>query len=300
MIKDVLDYLEPNLRHEIENYLNQNKKHEIEEIRVRTNKNLNLKTGQTLITLNHIVTKDELLETFENICEKSIYSYTKQISEGFITVKGGNRVGITGSCVIENEKVTNINYISSLNFRIAREIKECSTPILRYVINIKENSIFNTLIVSSPGAGKTTILRDLIRKLSSGILDIGFKAKTCGLVDERNEISAMYKGIPQNDIGLFTDVITNVPKDIGINMLIRSMAPEIIMCDEIGSLTDILAIKKAFCSGVKGIFTAHASSIYEVMQNENLKNLVDEKLIKRIIVLSTEEKGKIKEVKEID
>ncbi len=108
----------------------------------------------------------------------------------------------------------------------------------------------------------------------------------------------MYKGIPQNDIGLFTDVITNIPKELGIEMLIRSMSPQIIMCDEIGGDKDILAIKKAFCSGVKGIFTAHSSSIEEVLQNEKLKNLVDEKLIKRIIVLDTKEKGKIKEVKE--
>ncbi len=154
MIKDILGYLEPKLKFELEEYIREHKEREIEEIRVRVDKNLSLKIGQDLITLNHRVTKNELLETFENICEKSVYSYTKQISEGFITIKGGNRVGITGSCVIEDEKVTNINYISSLNFRVAREIIECSTPLLRYVINVEQNSIFNTLIVSSPGARK--------------------------------------------------------------------------------------------------------------------------------------------------
>lgn len=126
--------------------------------------------------------------------------------------------------------------------------------------------------------------------------EIGFKAKNCGIVDERNEIAAMYKGIPQNDVGKFSDVIDNVPKPIGINMLIRSMAPQIIVCDEIGSKEDIEAIEKMVCNGVKGIFTAHAASIQEVLQNNNLKRLIDLKLIRKIIVLDSKEKGKTKEI----
>ena len=104
--------------------------------------------------INYKISKKEIDETFENICEKSIYSYTKQISEGFITIKGGNRVGITGSCVIENNRVKNINNVSSLNFRIARQIKDVSTPILKDVIDIENDTIFNTMIVSPPGARK--------------------------------------------------------------------------------------------------------------------------------------------------
>ena len=106
----------------------------------------------------------------------------------------------------------------------------------------------------------------------------------------------MYKGIPQNDIGKFSDVIDNVPKSIGINMLIRSMAPQIIVCDEIGSKEDVEAIEKMVCSGVKGIFTAHAGTLQEVFQNINLKRLVELKLIRKVIVLDANEKGKIKEV----
>lgn len=108
----------------------------------------------------------------------------------------------------------------------------------------------------------------------------------------------MYKGEPQNDVGKFTDVIDNVPKAIGINMLIRSMSPQIIVCDEIGSKEDIEAIEKMACSGVKGIFTAHGESKEEVFQNINLKRLIDLKLIKKVIILDCQEKGKIKE--EID
>lgn len=179
MINEVLEYLPQELQNEISEYINQNNQNQIgnairnkiekqiEEIRMRINQNLSIKNGQNIEILNHKITKKEIEETFENICEKSIYSYTKQISQGFITVKGGNRVGITGSCVIEENKVKNINNISSLNFRIARQIKDVSTPLLKDVIDIENNTIYNTMIVAPPGAGKTTILRDLVRKISN-------------------------------------------------------------------------------------------------------------------------------------
>ena len=169
MLKEIIDYLPTHIKSIIVTYLEENEhlKDSIEEIRIRSNGDLSIKIGQDIISLFSNVTKEEIQETFENICEKSIYSYTKQISEGFITIKGGNRVGITGSVVIENNNVINMNYISSLNFRIERQIKDVSDSILKYVINIDDNSIYNTLIASPPGAGKTTILRDFVRKISN-------------------------------------------------------------------------------------------------------------------------------------
>ena len=169
MLKDVMEYLPENIKAEIKIYLEKQKEAEnkIEEIRIRINQKIAIKIGQNIEVIGNKITKDELNETFENICEKSIYSYTKQISEGFITIKGGNRVGITGSCVIENEKVKNINYISSLNFRISRQIEDVSIPLLRYIIDIENDTIFNTMIVSKPGGGKTTVLRDLAKKISN-------------------------------------------------------------------------------------------------------------------------------------
>ncbi len=169
MLKEIMDYLPTHIKDIIISYLEKDThlKDSIEEIRIRSNGDLSIKMGQDIINLFSNVTKDEIQETFENICEKSIYSYTKQISEGFITIKGGNRVGITGSVVMENNKVINMNYISSLNFRIARQIKDVSDSILKYVINIEDNSIYNTIIASPPGAGKTTILRDFVRKISN-------------------------------------------------------------------------------------------------------------------------------------
>ncbi len=298
MLNEVIEYFPLSIKSVINSFLEKNKNLEnsIEEIRIRSNGNLSFKIGQDLITIFSNVTKGEMQEIFENICEKSIYSYTKQIAEGFITIKGGNRVGITGSAVIENGRVINLNYISSLNFRIARQIKDVSNSILKYVINIQNNSIFNTIIASPPGGGKTTILRDLVRKISNGMPEINFSPKICGIVDERGEIAAMYKGVPQNDIGENSDVINNVSKSIGINMLIRSMGPQIIVCDEIGTKEDIEAIEKATLSGVKGIFTVHASTIKEIKENQNLSKLIQNSLIQKIIVLDSINKGQVLEV----
>ena len=284
----VLEYLSGSLKSEIQKYLFQDFEN-VEEIRIRVNRPIAIKFTNEIKILEHIVTVQEILETFQKVCENSVYSYKKQICEGFITIKNGHRVGITGNCVIENGQVININYISSLNFRIAREQKGCSNKILKYIIDEKNNEIYNTLIVSKPGCGKTTILRDIIRNISNN-------GKTCGLVDERGEIAAMHKGIPQNDIGILTDVIDNISKSKGMTMLIRSMAPEIIACDEIGSFEDIQAINYAVCSGVKGIFTAHGNSLEELFLNPHISELLKKYIIERIIFLSSKFKGHISSI----
>ena len=210
-------------------------------------------------------------------------------------MQGGHRVGITGNAVIKDGKVSNINYISSLNFRIAKQVLGASNKIIKYILNEEENSIYSTLIVSPPGVGKTTILRDLVRKLSNGIEQINYKGINIGLVDERGEIAAMYRGIPQNDVGIRTDVLDNVTKSIGMSMLIRSMAPKVIVADEIGNKYEIEPIMQAVCSGIKGIFTAHGANIEDIKINPTIKELADNGVFERIIFLSDKkEKGEIK------
>jgi len=263
----------------------------IEEIRLRNNKPLMFKIGQETEIIDYIVKQQEILQAFERICENSVYSYRRQICDGYITIKGGNRVGIVGSAVIDNGQVINLNYISSLNFRIARQKIGCSDNIINDIIDETNKTIHNTLIVSPPGCGKTTILRDIVRNISNGIDEINFKGKTVGVVDERGEIAAMYKGVAQNDIGIRTDIIDNMPKPEAMRLLVRSMAPDVIVCDEIGSIEDIKAIDYAMCSGVKGIFTAHGNNIEEINRNVELAKLLNKHIFERVILLNPEKRG---------
>lgn len=257
----------------------------LQEIRIRVSKPIILKQRNSDIVLQHIVTNEELLHILERFCENSIYAYKNQICEGFLTIKGGHRIGITGSCVIENGKIINIKYVSSLNIRIAREVKGCSNAIINEIIDTDNQTILNTLLVSPPGKGKTTMLRDLVRQISNGINERKFKGKIVGLIDERGELAACYRGIPQNDVGIRTDVIENVSKEKGVEILLRSMAPEIIACDEIGTHEDVQAIEKMLISGVKGLFTMHGNNMEDIKKNIEINKLIEENQIEKIIVL---------------
>lgn len=270
-ILSLINYFPLQIRDKILKY--RDKFNMLEEIRIKTNVNIILKIGQADIIVDYITNQDELLQILQTICDNSIYSYQSQICNGYITLKGGHRVGITGSTVIEDGKVKNITYIYSLNFRVAKEIIGCSESIIKDILKLEENTIYNTIIVSPPGRGKTTLLRDIVRQISNGIPKLGFKGINVGVVDERDEISAMYKGIPQNEIGIRTDVLSNIPKAIGMKMLIRSMNPKVIVADEIGTEDDAKAINYAVCSGVKGIFTAHGESIEDILVNPILSKL---------------------------
>ena len=257
----------------------------LEEIRIRNNRPIFLKIGQSEQQVNYIINTNDVLEILQKICDNSIYTYQNQICNGYITIKGGHRIGITGNIVIKDGQVTNISHIYSLNFRIARQVIDCSNKILESVLDLKNNTAFNTIIISPPGRGKTTILRDLIRKISDGIPEISFNGINVGVVDERGEIAAMYKGIPQNDIGRRTDILDNIPKDIGMKMLIRSMNPKVIVADEIGSAKDIEAIKYAICSGVKGVFTAHGNGVKDIINNPILNELYITDGIERVLAI---------------
>ncbi len=277
----------------------------------------------------YIVNEGEIREIMEYISNYSLYAFEEEIRQGFITVRGGHRVGVAGKVVLEQEKIKTIKQIHFLNIRFAHERKGCADKVIEYLIEysnkqmkysnekmeysnkkdisnkqknikneqvkIKKENIYHTLIISPPGCGKTTLLRDLIRQLSNGTSKR--KGMTIGVVDERSEIGASYMGIPQNDLGIRTDVLDCCPKAEGMMMLIRSMAPDVIAVDEIGSNKDVEAIEKAVYCGCRLIGTVHGSSIEELMEKPILKKLLEKQIFKRFIVL--ENRGQVGTVKGI-
>ena len=257
-----------------------------QEIRIRNNKPIIISSFNKEEIIDYKVQQEDILRLVENFSENSLYKVQNEINEGFITIKGGHRIGIAGPGVVEDGKIKNIKYISSLNIRIAREVIGCSDKLME----ILNGEFGSTIIISPPGCGKTTLLRDLIRNLSNGYKE--YEPQKIGVVDERNEISATYLGQAQNDLGLRTDVLVSCKKAIGMILMIRSMGLDFIATDEIGSKDDIEAIRLALISGVKLLVTSHGTSI------ENIpKELYEMRAFENIVVLNkTKKPGVIKNV----
>lgn len=229
----------------------------------------------------YIVVQNEMRETMEYIGNYSLYAFEDEIRQGFITVQGGHRIGIAGKVIVEDAHIKSIKYISSINIRISHEMKGCAGKVLNYVSG--GDRIYHTLIISPPGCGKTTLLRDLVRQISNG--GVKRRGMTVGVVDERSEIAACYMGIPQNDVGSRTDVLDCCPKDRGMMMLIRSMAPEVLAIDEIGGMEEVNALRYAINCGCKMIATVHGSSMDDIRQRYAVNALVEEKVFERYIIL---------------
>lgn len=232
----------------------------------------------------YLVTPEDIHAVMEAVSQYSMYAYEDEIRQGFLTIQGGHRVGIAGKTIMENERVKGMKYISYINLRISHQIKDCAKCIMPYVTG--GNRVYHTLIISPPRCGKTTLLRDLIRQISNGCGN--FPGATVGVVDERSEIGGSYLGIPQNDLGIRTDILDCCPKADGMMMLIRSMSPEVVAVDELGNYEDIHAIEAVIHCGCKLLATVHGSSIDDIKRKPLLQRLINERIFERYILLQSQ------------
>lgn len=256
----------------------------LQEIRLRIGRPIIVIADNVEWVMREVIEKEEFMETLEYICKYSLYAFENELKQGFITIEGGHRVGISGQVYVENGEVKNFKNISSMNIRVSHEVLQCAQRILPYVTQEKE--ILNTLIVSPPRCGKTTLLRDLVRQVSDGNSYI--KGCTVGVVDERSEIAGCYLGIPQNQVGIRTDILDACPKSKGMMMLVRSMAPRVIAVDELGGAEDVYAMEYAMNCGCKFMATVHGESMEEIRKKPLFENLVKEHRFDRYIVLGND------------
>lgn len=265
------------------------------EIRFRINRKIVIIAAGTEIFLNYVITLSDILDVLIKLSKNSVYAIQNDINNGFVVINGGHRIGICGEVVMQDGKIKNVKNINSMNIRISRQLVGCADKIMYRII--ENGELKNTLIVSPPGCGKTTLLRDIIRQISNGVRILNFPGKNIGLVDERGEIASVANGNFYLDVGMRTDIMSNCPKYLGMEMLVRSMGISVIATDEIGNFKDIEAIRYANCSGVKLIFTMHGNSLDDILRKDGIKDLIEERLFEKVVILTNENgiPGKIKE-----
>lgn len=283
--------------------INENDKERIREIRLRSRRAVAVITDKgtefilpsgrlTCIYTEYALSTDEneIGEIFKRLCAYSVYSFTESVNRGYITVNGGHRAGIAGTAVSEKSRVTAVRDICAINLRIAREIRGAADEIFKSVFS---DGVCSVIIAGPPSSGKTTVLRDLARKLSGE--ESGKYCKTF-VCDERGELGACVSGIPQNDLGLNTDVITGYPKSEGILIGLRSFSPDIIICDEIASPEEVEAVETGVNSGVCFALSIHARSERELKMKPIMKRLMKTGEFGKVVLLSGVSVGRTEKI----
>ena len=272
---------------------------EISEIRMRAGSPICVYVGMQEFFLNYkgrfTLQKEDAryihireLQSITNyICKYSIYAYEEELQQGFLSVEGGHRIGICGQVVTDDDHhIRTIKYISSLNIRIAHEVKGVGDPVIPFLY--ENTKILNTVIVSPPGIGKTTLLRDLVRQISNG--NVWAVGQNVGVIDERSEIAGSFQGVAQNDVGIRTDILDRCPKKEGMLLLIRSMRPEVVAVDELGGEDDWKRLEQVTHCGSSIIATIHGDGLKDFLMKRDAFDLKKE-VFKRCIVLGQRENG---------
>ena len=246
---------------------------------------------EKLTSEGKILSAEELSESFNRICGYSIHAHQNSINEGFITMKGGHRAGVVGTAVCDSgERIVSIKDVSSLNIRISREIKSCADVLARKLFGSGAQSV---IIAGPPASGKTTVLRDLIRILAGGEEKYNYKV---AVIDEREEIASMCGSTVINDLGINSDILNSYPKKEAVMLAVRTMSPQIIALDEVGTEEELGAIEQAVNSGVRFILTAHAATFDELVTRPMLERLLNTYSFDSVCLLSSDKVCEIKEI----
>lgn len=228
---------------------------------------------------------EDLERALQLISSSSLYAFSEELRNGYITIPGGHRVGLCGQAVVREGRIVRLKHITGLNYRIARQIKGAARPYIRHFLDHRRRRVYHSLLIAPPGGGKTTFLRDLARCLSDGSGERAFPGFKVAIVDERSEIAGSFRGEPQLDVGERTDVLDACPKAEGMMMLLRSMGPEVIVTDEIGRREDLAAIEEVIHAGVTVVATAHGSSLAELRSRPGLRGLLEDSVFERALIL---------------
>lgn len=230
-----------------------------------------------------IVTAADLNGILDVATQASAHSVRDSMKYGYITVRGGFRIGICGTAVSENGRISGFRTVSSISLRIAKQISGIAAPVMEGIT--REGELMSTLIVSPPGFGKTTLLRDIIRTVSNGDPVRRIKCLRVGVADERGEIAGMYDGMPQMNVGCRTDILDGCRKSEAVMMLLKTMNPQVIALDEITEERDIDAVESAVNCGVRLLATAHGESISDLMERKLYKRLCGSGAFKKVVVI---------------
>lgn len=253
----------------------------IEEIRIRVMKRVEVIITGKPVFLSYVTTYEDSINLLNELSHYSIYTLEEELKKGYITVRGGHRVGLSGRVITENGRVKAIRDVTSFNIRIAKEKLGIAES---YVPYLYDGKWLNTLIIGPPQTGKTTLLRDFARLISSGYKQI--ESNKVGIVDERSEIAGCVKGVPQHQLGERIDVLDACPKAEGMMMMIRSMSPDVLVVDEIGTKEDAEAVLEAVHAGVQLFVTVHGYRASELLKRPTLKMLFEDKVFDRYMELS--------------
>ena len=260
----------------------------VREIRLRSGGRAGLMLEHEEIVCQGVLTQAQVAQTAEALCEHALYARAEEQRQGFVTLRGGHRMGLCGRVVAQGQTVRALREISSLCIRVAGQWRGAADGLIPHLID-EEGRVRSALILGIPGSGKTTILRDACRNLSEAGVHM------C-VVDERSEIAAMCAGVAQLDVGPNTDVLDGCSKEYGMRWMLRAMSPEVLVTDELGGALDVQAVQDAARSGVSVLATLHGRDLETALSRGLMYQLARERLFERYILLDARRVGRIAEV----